>query len=173
MAQILQDLSYKICSTTSPKLFPFGLFVLFLGISTIIHKQLTAMTRRHLRFVYKEYLSCSHDTVCIMPFTEHNTITSHKYHCILQCTHVSFHCNECIILHCSVMSVTVLSKHLHFTQWHHHLNDQPHCTIKFPLLHKHYKEGCFHLIPLIVNIDFGYRHKLLVDRLLSQGYKVN
>ena len=23
------------------------------------------------------------------------------------------------------------------------------------------------------NDDFGYRHKLLVDRLLSQGYKVN
>ena len=52
VAQISQGLSYKICSTTSPKLFPFGSFVLVFEISAIIHQQLVAMLREHVRFVY-------------------------------------------------------------------------------------------------------------------------
>ena len=53
VAQILQGPSYKACSTTSPKFFAFGQSVLDFEISAIIHQQLFAMLRGHVRFVDK------------------------------------------------------------------------------------------------------------------------
>ena len=53
VAQILQGLSYKVRFTTSPSFFAFGLFILVFEISAIIHQQLVAMLRRHLRFIYR------------------------------------------------------------------------------------------------------------------------
>ena len=52
MAQILQYLSYKVNSTTSPIFFAFGLPIPVLGIHAIIHQQLVAMLRGHVRFAY-------------------------------------------------------------------------------------------------------------------------
>ena len=53
MAQILQGLSCKVCSTISLKSLAFGLFIIrvVFGISSfILHQQVFAMLRRHLRF---------------------------------------------------------------------------------------------------------------------------
>ena len=60
MAQIWQGLSYKIHSTTLPKFFTFGPFILVSGISVIIHQQLVAMLRGHVRFVHGHV--CNHVT---------------------------------------------------------------------------------------------------------------
>ena len=51
-AQILHDLCYNVCSTTLPIFFAFGLFTVVFGISAIIHQQLVATPREHLRFVF-------------------------------------------------------------------------------------------------------------------------
>ena len=51
MAQILQDLSYKVCSTMLPNFTSFGLFILVFGISAIIHQQLVAILRGLMRFL--------------------------------------------------------------------------------------------------------------------------
>ena len=52
MAQILQSLSYKVCSTILRNFFAFGLFILVFEISIIIHQQHVAMIRGHMRLVY-------------------------------------------------------------------------------------------------------------------------
>ena len=52
VAHISQGLSYKGCSTVSPTFFLFGLFILVLGTTAIIHRRLVAMLREHMRFVY-------------------------------------------------------------------------------------------------------------------------
>ena len=50
-AQIVQGLSYKVCSTASLKFCAFA-FQVF-EIPAIIHQQLVGMLREHLRFVYR------------------------------------------------------------------------------------------------------------------------
>ena len=52
VAQILRGRSYKVCSTTSQNFFLLGLFTLVFGISAIIHKQVVAMLRGLMIFVY-------------------------------------------------------------------------------------------------------------------------
>ena len=53
MVQILQGLSYKVCSTTSPNSNAFELLILVFGISTIIHPQLT-LTRTYEICLYNK-----------------------------------------------------------------------------------------------------------------------
>ena len=48
VAQILQVFSYKLCSTTSPNITAF---IPVFEISAIVHQQLVAMLRGHMRFV--------------------------------------------------------------------------------------------------------------------------
>ena len=52
MAQILQGLCHKVCSTIPQKFFAFESFILVFGKFAIIHQQLLAMLRGHLRSVY-------------------------------------------------------------------------------------------------------------------------
>ena len=49
MGQILQDLSCKVCSTILPKFSAFGLYILVFEIFAIIHQQVVAMLRGHMR----------------------------------------------------------------------------------------------------------------------------
>ena len=54
VAQISQDLSSKVCSTMLSKFFAFGLSILVLGISAIMHQQLVATLRGHVRLIYDQ-----------------------------------------------------------------------------------------------------------------------
>ena len=52
VAQTLQGLSYKVCSTIPQKYVTFGFFTLAFKISTIKDQQLVAKLRGYLRFFY-------------------------------------------------------------------------------------------------------------------------
>ena len=62
VAQISQGLSYIVYSTMLPNFFAFGFSILVFG-TTIIHQQLVAMLRGHLRFV-KALLLPRHSENC-------------------------------------------------------------------------------------------------------------
>ena len=49
MAQILQGLSHKVCSTTSLTFLAFGSFILAFEIFAIIHQQFVVMQGGHMR----------------------------------------------------------------------------------------------------------------------------
>ena len=53
MVQILQGLSYKVCTTTSQIIFAFASAILVFWNPTIIHQQLVVMLRGYMRFVYR------------------------------------------------------------------------------------------------------------------------
>ena len=75
VAQILQGLSYMVCSTKLPTFFAIGSFYFSFWHTAIIQHQLVAMLQRHSRFLY----SFETQFVCFYQYFMSNVMMNNNY----------------------------------------------------------------------------------------------